>query len=131
MPGAVELEGTVELTARGIKALEEYRAQTGKSRLKIRSPVSSSGARSDSRGKKDGKITIVGDSTDGMTSLICGIDTLPLEMSGMGGIYYCIYCGQTFHEYCIKEYIKYSPGCPNPLCPSAELGLSFNFKELK
>ena len=131
MPGTVELEGTVELTAKGIKALGDYRAQKGKSRSKKRFPVSSSGARSDGRGKKDGKITIVADSTDGKTSLICGIDTLPLEMPGMGGIYYCIYCGQTFHEYCIKEYIKYKPGCPNPLCPSAELGLSFNFKELK
>ena len=127
----MEIEGTVELTAKGRKALEEYHVQVGKPLIKKRSPTSSSHTTSRRRASSGKHITIVSDSTKGKTSLICGIDTLPLEMPGMGKIYYCIYCGQTFHEICIKEYIKYSRKCPNPLCPSGELGQSFEFKELK
>jgi len=131
LPGTDELEATVELTARGRRALAEFHGLTGGTSLTRQVPATPSRTRTPRHGLSGGSITIVGDSTEGETSLICGIDTLPLETPGMGGIYYCIYCGQTFHEICIMEYMRYSKKCPNPMCPSQELGVSFEVKELK
>jgi hypothetical protein len=131
LPGTGELEATVELTASGRRALAEYHAQIGKPSVKKRSPTTPSKKKSRRHARGEKSIIIVADSTDGKTSLICGIDTLPLEQPGMGQILYCIYCGQTFHEVCIVEYMKYSAKCPNPLCPSHELGVPLETRELK